>query len=926
MFRTCRSPLRPYFRPRLLALAVASLAAAPGHAATLSVNTTAPGIAIDGKCSLREALDTTNGFVSYADCPVTGALGTNDTINFNIPMSELGCVAATGVCTISPTTTLTVANPVLIDGYSQPGATPNTQPANAFPNALGLDTQIRIQIDGMGTPANTDGLSLIGFNAVVRGLAIYNYHGTGSAIRISGTSNTVAGNFIGIKADGTTSGGLNNSDRGIYAISTSNSIGGPSAAQRNLIAGHLARDVDIFGGNSNAIQGNLIGTDATGTLARSTGAIAGIQVKGNASVASGISIRNNLIAGLSNGTGIALVAASTSSVLGNTVGIAVGGGALGNQSGIEISNTGTLSGTGNNISGNGIAHSTGPSGLPGLGYGIQLYASGGAIPDPVGQRLDTNAIWGNAGLGIDLSPDGETSGTVTTNDAPAALDADSGPNGRQNFPVIASATVNGGNVDIVFALDSAASTTYAISAYANDTCDASGYGEGQYPASGTPGYTTNGSGHAGGTLSIPLATTGWAAGKWVTLLATDTSASATSEFSACVQIAGAANAPPVANPDSYATPQNQVLNVAAAGVLANDTDANGNPLTAVLASGPAHAQSFTLNANGSFSYTVAGAYTGADSFTYYANDGTANSATPATVGLTITAPPATCYTGATNGGSVTACVTGGGASCGFTASAFTPVSSVPAAPPANYSFPYDLFDFALGNCTAGATTTVTLTYPSAIPANTVYWKYGPQTAGGPSGWYAFSGAAINGNQMTLTLTDGALGDDDLTVNGIFLDAGGPGVPAAPLPVASTSPASLAFGSRAVGSASAPQTVTVGNTGGAPLVIGATAIGPLGDFTIQSNHCAATTLAPAASCSIGIVFTPAAAGARSATLSIASNDPAGNRLVPLSGNGTAIAAPGEPQAIPTLSEWGLLILSLLLGGLGFSGNSRRREIP
>jgi hypothetical protein len=263
-----RNPQR--FRPRLIALAIASLAATPGYAATLSVNTTVPGIANDGKCSLREALDTTNGFASYADCPVTGTLGTNDTINFNIPMSELGCVAATGVCTIRPTTTLTVANPVLIDGYSQPGATPNTQPANAFPNALGLDTQIRIQIDGLITQANTDGLSLIGFNAVVRGLAIYNYHGTGSAIMISGNGNTVAGNFIGIKADGMTSGGLNNSDRGIYATSTSNSIGGTSAAQRNLIAGHLVREVDIFGGNSNVVRGNLIGTDSTGTLALST--------------------------------------------------------------------------------------------------------------------------------------------------------------------------------------------------------------------------------------------------------------------------------------------------------------------------------------------------------------------------------------------------------------------------------------------------------------------------------------------------------------------------------------------------------------------------------------------------------------------------------------------------------------------------------
>ena len=58
-------------------------------------------------------------------------------------------------------------------------------------------------------------------------------------------------------------------------------------------------------------------------------------------------------------------------------------------------------------------------------------------------------------------------------------------------------------------------------------------------------------------------------------------------------------------------------------MLANDTDVDGDALTAVLVTGPAHG-TLTLNADGSFTYTPDANYNGADSFTYSANDGTAD--------------------------------------------------------------------------------------------------------------------------------------------------------------------------------------------------------------------------------------------------------------------------------------------------------------
>ncbi|MCA9009476.1 MAG: DUF2341 domain-containing protein [Planctomycetaceae bacterium] len=78
-----------------------------------------------------------------------------------------------------------------------------------------------------------------------------------------------------------------------------------------------------------------------------------------------------------------------------------------------------------------------------------------------------------------------------------------------------------------------------------------------------------------------------------------------------------------------------VIETGPGGILANDQDSEFNPLQAVLSSGPAHAASFTLNADGSFNYTPIANYNGADSFTYTASDG-ALSSSPVTVTISVT--------------------------------------------------------------------------------------------------------------------------------------------------------------------------------------------------------------------------------------------------------------------------------------------------
>jgi parallel beta-helix repeat protein/VCBS repeat-containing protein len=93
------------------------------------------------------------------------------------------------------------------------------------------------------------------------------------------------------------------------------------------------------------------------------------------------------------------------------------------------------------------------------------------------------------------------------------------------------------------------------------------------------------------------------------------------------------NDAPVAADDGYSVDEDGSLTVPASGVLGNDADKDGNPLTAVVVSNPTHG-TLTLNADGSFTYTPAVDYSGADSFTYKANDGTGES-NAATVTITV---------------------------------------------------------------------------------------------------------------------------------------------------------------------------------------------------------------------------------------------------------------------------------------------------
>jgi hypothetical protein len=129
-----------------------------------------------------------------------------------------------------------------------------------------------------------------------------------------------------------------------------------------------------------------------------------------------------------------------------------------------------------------------------------------------------NAIYANGGLGIDLNNDG-----FTLNDA---LDADAGPNGLQNFPVIIS-TTPGATTTIFGRFHSKPNTTYTLDFYASATADPTGFGEGQrYLGAATVTTDANGDVHYY-TVTVPGASV---AGEVISATATDPDGN-TSEFS-----------------------------------------------------------------------------------------------------------------------------------------------------------------------------------------------------------------------------------------------------------------------------------------------------------------------------------------------------------------------------------------------------------
>ena len=320
------------------------------------------------QCTLRAAIQEANG--------LAGA----DTIAFDIGTSG-------GVKTISPARPLpAITDTVTINGYTQRGASQNTL-------ATGDNAAIKIQLRGVDAGEEANGLRLAAGDSTIKGLAINRFGGSG--IRVTGSGNHIAGNFIGTGAGGASD--LGNGRAGVRIVGgTNNTIGGTSRAARNILSGNGFEGIAFEGASGNAVQGNYIGTDATGTAA--LGNFFGIHAthSDDAVVGGTTSGARNVISG-NEELGLWVEVGERTVIRGNYVGTAATGMApLGNDGfGIFLASSpdtivgGTTAGAGNIVSANGSD-------------GIRLVVSSGAIVqgNKIGTKADGSGDLGNEGTGV----------------------------------------------------------------------------------------------------------------------------------------------------------------------------------------------------------------------------------------------------------------------------------------------------------------------------------------------------------------------------------------------------------------------------------------------------------------------------------------------------------------------------------------------
>ena len=429
-------------RPSLLACAVlaACVLAASAQAATFTVTNTNDS----GAGSLRQAVLDTNAAASA------------DTIAFAIP--------GTGPHTITLASILPqITGTLTVDGYSQPGSVMNTQ----APDEGGLDTVLMIEL----TRANNIG-AIAGFHMrhdarlTVQGLAMNRFSiaiGGGQSVSESARL-FVYGNFIGTTIEGHALEGAGNSDCAVRTFSTQTVVGGTQPWQRNLLSGNQC---GVMASAPSTIQGNLIGTDASGVVPIPNGLDGnwgGILIGSRRNVLIGGADANarNVISG-NIPWGILIVPNFAS---GAGIGPLTDSAILGNYIGTDWSGTQAL-----------------PNGLPnpasaGFGGGIGVHGNASDEAYPIGSFGvgEGNLIVGNRGAGIIGFQSGHIAyfdnrgnivhgnrGQGGANIDIGAVgpspndpgDADAGSNRGQNYPEIVALSSDGAQLHVTYRVDTA---------------------------------------------------------------------------------------------------------------------------------------------------------------------------------------------------------------------------------------------------------------------------------------------------------------------------------------------------------------------------------------------------------------------------------------------------------------------------------------
>lgn len=342
-----------------------------------------------------------------------------DSIAFAIP--------GAGAKTISPLSALpAITDSVVIDG--------TTQGSSATP---------LIEIDGGSAGATASGIRLTGGNSTLRGLAITNFQL--NAVLLASNGNRIEGSFIGLGTNGSTP--APNLLDGVLITGSNNVIGGSTTATANVISGNGRNGIAISGltASNNIVEGNTIGLDLFKTT-KTPNVQSGVKISGGAqsnTVGGLTAAQRNLISGntafgvLIEGAGTNsntvqgnFIGTSSSNNGGNGVGIAIRGGAKFNTVGsTDINGRNTISGnvgsgvqlrgvgtTDNQVIGNRIGLLD--SGLIKLANGEDgILIDTGAANNTIGGPTSAhgNVISGNTKSGVNISGAGTTGNDVLSN-------------------------------------------------------------------------------------------------------------------------------------------------------------------------------------------------------------------------------------------------------------------------------------------------------------------------------------------------------------------------------------------------------------------------------------------------------------------------------------------------------------------------------
>lgn len=267
----------------------------PAAASTLVVRSTADtaGSSCGASCTLRQAITVANGTAAA------------DEIFFSIP--------GDGPLAITPASSLpTITQPLTIDGYSQPGALPNTLASTAGSHASNAVIRVWLHPSDSSPTAPPIGLPVCASNVTIRGLAITGFGGRSIAFGQSdtlasctgATNGVVAGNFLGLDPMGSIPAAQDSSVLIHLQASATVRIGGSAEADSNVMVGSI-RPIQVSDGASAQIDGNLIGTDPVGTPTGTTDPDAKAILVGTTGTAAIGTQRPNLL--VATGTGISVL-------------------------------------------------------------------------------------------------------------------------------------------------------------------------------------------------------------------------------------------------------------------------------------------------------------------------------------------------------------------------------------------------------------------------------------------------------------------------------------------------------------------------------------------------------------------------------------------------------------------------------------------